>query len=78
MNPDKLKAPTLAEAGIDKKLANLARKLAVDMDDVFEERLSEWRDETATVAKLPLSKSAPIRSSRFHSSALKSKGTCPR
>lgn len=41
-NPVSEKA-TLAEAGIDKNLANRARKLAAVPDEQFEEMLGEWR-----------------------------------
>jgi hypothetical protein len=35
--------PTLAEAGIDKNIADRARKYAAWKDDRFEERLADWR-----------------------------------
>lgn len=52
---------TLAEAGIDKHLANTARKLAELPDDEFEEKLSDWRkSESGRVAVDILStKAAP-------------------
>ncbi len=37
--------PTLAEAGIDKHLADRARKYAAIPEDEFESRISEWRIE---------------------------------
>jgi len=37
--------PTLAEAGIDKHLADRARKYAAIPEDEFESRISEWRVE---------------------------------
>jgi phage N-6-adenine-methyltransferase len=36
--------PTLADAGIDKKLSSRAQKLAAVPDDKFEETLGEWRE----------------------------------
>jgi phage N-6-adenine-methyltransferase len=37
--------PTLAEAGIDKNLADRARKLAKLDDDAFEVKVEQWRDD---------------------------------
>jgi hypothetical protein len=37
--------PTLAEAGIDKNLADRARKLAKLDDDAFEDKVGRWRDD---------------------------------
>jgi phage N-6-adenine-methyltransferase len=39
--------PTLAEAGIDKNLADRARKLCKLDDDAFEAKVGEWRDVAA-------------------------------
>jgi ParB family chromosome partitioning protein len=37
--------PTLTEAGIDKNLADRARKLAKLDDDAFEDKVEQWRDD---------------------------------
>jgi N6-adenosine-specific RNA methylase IME4 len=37
--------PTLADAGIDKRLADRARKLAVVPEKTFESRITAWREE---------------------------------
>lgn len=39
---------TLAEAGIDKSLANRSRKLAAVPEAEFEQELSEWRDRVSS------------------------------
>ena len=39
-------APTLAAAGIDKKLSSRSQKLAAIPEPEFEWRLSEWRDKS--------------------------------
>ena len=41
--------PTLAEAGIDKKLSSRAQKLAAVPEDQFEDMLGWWRDNTRSV-----------------------------
>lgn len=43
-----VKPPTLEEAGIDKHLADRARKLAAVPVDEFEERIEEWRTIAAS------------------------------
>ena len=40
-----VRKPTLAEVGVDKRLAHRARKLAEMPSDVFEDHLSRWRDD---------------------------------
>lgn len=42
--PPKDNRPTLAEAGIDKKLSSRAQKLAAVPEDEFEGELDEWRE----------------------------------
>ena len=46
-NPPIDAPPTLAEAGIDKNLANRARELAAVPDDEFEGLLSDWREKVS-------------------------------
>jgi hypothetical protein len=41
------KAPTLADAGIDKNLADRARKMAAVPEEKFEAALGEWRERVA-------------------------------
>ncbi len=46
-DPPKDTRPTLAEAGIDKNLANRARKLAAVDEDTFNGMVSDWRDRVS-------------------------------
>lgn len=50
-NPPKDSRPTLAQVGIDKKLADRARKYAAVPDDEWEEELEDWRSRVAEEGK---------------------------
>jgi N6-adenosine-specific RNA methylase IME4 len=52
--PDELPQPTLAEMGIDKNLANRARKFASLSDSVLEARLAGWRATAEHADRVPL------------------------
>ena len=43
--------PTLAEAGIDKKLSSRAQKLAAVPEDEFEGMIGEWREDAVDEKK---------------------------
>ena len=43
-----LKYPTLSEAGIDKKLSMRSQKLTTIPDYEFDDKITGWRDYTAT------------------------------
>ena len=51
--PKENRTPTLADAGIDKKLSSRAQKLAAVPEDKFEGMIGEWRQRWMVSRSMP-------------------------